>query len=120
MLRIRRIYDDFVPANRERLAQVQEILRKRFSDIPEAEIALIGEKLRNPFKQRFRLVLFLAESIRGKVLGFASLLHEPEIGFAYLDWLATASGRAGGGIGGALYDRVRQEAKSLKVKSLFF
>lgn len=120
MLKIRRIYDDVVPANRERLTQVQEILRKRFADIPEAEIVLIGEKLRNPFKQRFRLVLFLAESIRGKVLGFASLLHEPEIGFAYLDWLATASGRAGGGIGGALYDRVRQEAKSLEVKGLFF
>ncbi len=120
MLRIRRIYDDFLPANRERLAQVQEILRRRFADIPETEITLIGEKLRNPFKQRFRLVLFVAESIRGKVLGFAALLHEPEIGFAYLDWLATASGRAGGGIGGALYDRVRQEATSLNVKGLFF
>jgi acetoin utilization deacetylase AcuC-like enzyme/GNAT superfamily N-acetyltransferase len=120
MLRIRRIYDDFVPANRERLAQVQEILRRRFSDISETEIVMIGEKLRNPFKQRFRLVLFVAESIRRKVLGFAALLHEPEIGFAFLDWLAAASGRAGGGIGGALYDRVRQEAKSLNVKGLFF
>jgi acetoin utilization deacetylase AcuC-like enzyme/GNAT superfamily N-acetyltransferase len=119
-LKIRRVYDDVVPANRERLAQVKEILRKRFSDVPESEISIIGEKLRNPFKQRFRLVFFLAESIRGKVSGFASLLHEPEIGFAYLDWLATASGRTGGGIGGALYDRVRGEAKSLAVKGLFF
>lgn len=120
MLRIRRIYDNVLPVNKSTLSQVQEILRHRFSDVPEAEIALIGEKLRNPFKQRFRTILFVAESIKGKVRGFAMLLHEPEIRFAYLDWIATASNRAGAGIGGALYDRIRREATALKVQGLFF
>ncbi len=120
MLRIRRIYDDFLPLNRATIAQVQQILRQRFSAAAVEEIALIGEKLRNPFKQRFRAVLFVAESMRGNVRGFALLLHEPQIGFAYLDWIATATNRMGAGIGGALYDRVRGEAKALKVKGLFF
>ena len=120
MLRIRRIYDNVLPVNKGTLNQVQEILRSRFSQVPEAEIALIGQKLKNPFKQRFRAILFVAESIKAKVSGFAMLLHEPELQFTYLDWIATASGRTGGGLGGALYDRVRREANALKVAGLFF
>jgi len=120
MLRIRRIYDDVLPVNKEILRQIQEIMRTRFGAVPEEEIRAIGEKLRNPFKQRFRPVLFVAESMRGRVKGFAMLLHEPEIHFAFLDWIATASGRTGGGLGGALYDRVRREAAALHVKGLFY
>jgi len=120
MLRIRRIYDDVLPVNKEILRQVKEILRSRFSAVAEDEIESIGEKLRNPFKQRFRCILFVAESMKGKVRGFAMLLHEPDMGFAYLDWIATATGLSGGGLGGALYERVRQEASALKVKGLFF
>ncbi len=120
MLRIRRIFDDSIPANREQLDQVQAILRARFPAVKESEIASLGEKLRNPFKQRFRSILLVAETIRHKVLGFALLLHEPQIGFVFLDWIAMAGGRAGGGVGGALYDRVRMEAAALGARGLFF
>ena len=120
MLRIRRIYDNILPVNKSTLSQVQEILRSQFTAVDEKEVDHIAEKLRNPFKQRFRTILFVAESIKAKVRGFAMLLHEPELHFAYLDWIATASGRAGGGIGGALYDRIRREATALKVAGLFF
>jgi acetoin utilization deacetylase AcuC-like enzyme/GNAT superfamily N-acetyltransferase len=120
MLRIRRIYDDFVPVNREILRQVKAILQSRFSEVPTEEIDLIGEKLRNPFKQRLRSVLFVAENLRRRVLGFAMLLHEPQIGFCFLDWIASVKGKTGGGIGGALYERVRHEAVALEAKGLFF
>jgi acetoin utilization deacetylase AcuC-like enzyme/GNAT superfamily N-acetyltransferase len=120
MLRIRRIYDDFVPVNREILRQVKGILQSRFSEVPAEEIDLIGEKLRNPFKQRLRCILLVAENLRRRVLGFAMLLHEPQIGFCFLDWIAAGRGKAGGGIGGALYDRVRREAVALEAKGLFF
>jgi len=120
MLRIRRVHDDILPANREILRQVKEIMRSRFSTVSEAELDALGEKLRNPFKQRFRTTLFVAETLGGKVQGFALLLYEPEIGFTYLDWLAMAKGSSGGGIGGALYERLRQESSALKVKGLFF
>ncbi len=120
MLRIRRIYDDILPGNKEMLKQVQEILRNRFSGVPEEEISQIGEKLRNPFKQRFRSILFVAESFNSRVQGFAFLLHEPQIKFCYLDWIAAANGKTGGGLGSALYDTVRREAVDLKAKGLFF
>ncbi len=120
MLRIRRIYDDVVPANRALIEQIQELLRTRFSQVPAEEIDSIGEKLRNPFKQRFRMILFVAEGARRQVQGFAMLLHEPQIGFCYLDWIATTVGRAGGGLGGALYDRIRMQAAALESRALFF
>ncbi len=120
MLRIRRIYDDILPLNKGTLAQVQEILRSRFTAVSEKEIDLLPDKLRNPFRHRFRTVLFVAESMKGKVHGFATLLNEPDLHFAYLDWIATAFTRGGAGIGGALYDRVRKEAAALKVDGLFF
>jgi len=120
MLRIRRIYDDIVPVNREVLRQVKDILHSRFSAVPAEEIDLIGEKLRNPFKHRFHCILFVAENLRRRVLGFAMLLHEPQIGFCFLDWIASVKGNAGGGIGSALYDRVRHEAVALGAKGLFF
>ena len=120
MLRIRRIYDDALPVNKEILRKVREILKSRFKDVPENEIANLGENLRNPFKKRFCTSLFVAETLKGKVQGFATLLHEPEIGFVFLDWIAMASGKGGGGVGGALYERVRQEAAALHANGLFF
>ncbi|MFW6236603.1 MAG: GNAT family N-acetyltransferase [Desulfovibrionales bacterium] len=119
MLRIRRVYDDVLPLNREVLRQVKDILRHRFPSVDEEEIESLGEKLRNPFKQRFRSILFVAQSMRDRVLGFAMLLHEPEADFVFLDWMATASGKTGGGLGNALYDRVRREAVGLGAKGLF-
>lgn len=120
MLRIRRIYDDVLPVNKQILAQVKDILRSRFTGIKESEIELIGEKLRNPFKHRFRTLFFVAETLRGKVQGFAMVLLEPDIGFVFLDWIAIIRGNAGGGLGDALYDRVRREAQALNAKGVFF
>jgi acetoin utilization deacetylase AcuC-like enzyme/GNAT superfamily N-acetyltransferase len=118
MLKIRRIYDDVLPVNQDALRQVKSILRSRIGEVRSEEIEEISAKLRNPFKQRFRPILFVAENMRRKVLGFAMLLHEPQIGFCYLDWIATQN--TSGGLGGTLYDHVRREAVALDAKGLFF
>ncbi|MGE5258435.1 MAG: hypothetical protein ACM3KE_17295, partial [Hyphomicrobiales bacterium] len=120
MFRIRRIYDEVLPANRAALEQVKAIMRDRFPSVPPEEIEQFGRHLRDPFLKRFRTILFVAENLRQRVQGFAFLLHEPEIRFGYLDWIATRVGKTSGGIGGALYDRVRQEAAALTAKGLFF
>jgi acetoin utilization deacetylase AcuC-like enzyme len=120
MFRIRRIYDEVLPGNRNALDQVKAILRSRFSAVSSEEIDQLGQHLHNPFLKRFRAILFVAENQRHRVQGFAYLLHEPQIGFGYLDWIATRVGLASGGIGGALYDRVRQELAALGARGLFF
>jgi acetoin utilization deacetylase AcuC-like enzyme len=120
MFKIRRIYDDVLPGNRNALDQVKAIMRSRFSEVSAEEIDQLGHHLRDPFLKRFRAILFVAENQRQRVQGFAYLLHEPQIRFGYLDWIATRLGKASGGIGGALYDRVRQELAAMDARGLFF
>lgn len=119
MFRIRRVYDGVTPANREAIVQVQNILKKQFSALPEREVAELPKKLLNPLKYRFRSILFIADD-KEKVQGFALLSHEPVLNFCYLDYIATGKEITGRGIGGALYNRVREEALLLKTIGIFF
>ena len=120
MFRIRRIYDDTLAVNRSAIGQVQEILKSQFPSLDKKEIRKLPDKLRNPMKHGFRAVLLVAEDNRGRVKGFALLSHESELRFCYLDFISTAIHTAGRGIGGALYERVRQEAAALGTVGLLF
>jgi len=120
MFRIRQVYDDVLPSNREAVKQVQDILRSQFPGLSQRDIAKLPEQLRNPLKYRFRSILIVAENSKGHVRGFALMSHEPVLGFCYLDFISAEKRRTGGGIGGALYQRVREEALSLKTIGLFF
>ena len=120
MFRIRRVHDDITPANKEAIAQVQEILRTQFPLLSKRDVAKLPEQLRNPLKYRFRSILFVAEGTRGRIIGFALLYHAPILKFGYLDYISAAERRTGGGIGGALYERVREEALDLNSAGLFF
>jgi len=120
MFRIRRIYDYVLPINQTAIARVQEILRIQFPGLTEKEIAKLPEQLRNPLKFRFRSILYVADDQRGRVKGFALLLQEPELGFAYLEYISAAEKMTGRGIGGVLYERLREEALELGTIGLFF
>jgi acetoin utilization deacetylase AcuC-like enzyme len=120
VFRIRRVYDDITPANREAMSQVQEILRAQFPLLPSRDIKKLPDQLRNPMKYRFRAILFVAEGLKGHVDGFALLFHEPALRFCYLDYISAGLRKTGGGIGGALYERVREEALDLGTLGLFF
>ena len=119
MFRIRRIYDDIVPANKEAIRKTQEMLREHFSQAPEQEVEQLPERLRNPLKKQLRTILYVAENTRGSIQGFAIVLHEPELKFCFLDFLASAKELSGRGIGGALYERVRNEVLALGCHALF-
>ncbi len=120
MFSIRRIYDAATGANRERLAQVQAILRAQFPGLGEAQIRKLPDQLANPLKYRFRSILLVAEDARRAVRGFALLLHAPDLRFCYLDYLSAGRGETGRGVGGALYERVREDAEALGCQGLFF
>ena len=120
MFRIRRVYDDTTPANKEAITQAQQILQSQFPGLSRRDVAKLPKQLRNPLKYRFRSILFVAEDQKERVKGFALLFHEPVLHFCYLDYISTAERRMGRGIGGALYERVREEALSLNATGLFF
>ena len=50
---------------------------------PKRDIDGLTEKLRDPFPQRFRAILHVAERRDGQVQGFALVLHEPELRMCY-------------------------------------
>jgi acetoin utilization deacetylase AcuC-like enzyme/GNAT superfamily N-acetyltransferase len=120
MFRIRRIYDDVLPINRTAIDQVQQILRSQFPNLAARDIEKLPRQLANPLKYRFRAILFVAENQRRLVEGFALLLHEPQLQFGYLEYVSAARQLTGRGIGGALYQRVREETRALGSTGLFF
>jgi len=120
MFRIRRIFDDVVPANRHALEQVRAILRSQFEFLDSQKIDRIPESLRHPLKNGFHSFLYVAEAQRSTVRGLALLDYDADLKFCYLDYLASDRRLAGRGVGGALYARVRSEALSLGVVGMFF
>lgn len=120
MFLIRRVYDDITPANLDAIRQVQEILRAQFPLLSRRDIKKLPEQLRDPMKFRFKSILFIAEGARDHVDGFALLFHEPALRFCYLDYISAGPQKTGGGIGGALYERLREEALDLETIGLFF
>jgi acetoin utilization deacetylase AcuC-like enzyme/GNAT superfamily N-acetyltransferase len=120
MFRIRRIHDDVLPVNREAIAQVQQIMREQFPGLETRDVDEVVTNLRDPFAKRFRAVLYVAEKQNGPVQGFALVLHEPTIKMFYLDFIAAQARLTSRGIGGALYQRVREEAAALGVQAVLF
>jgi len=119
MFRIHKIFDVTTPTNRQLLSQVQAMLRVQIKPLSEKDIAKLPLQLANPLKYRFRSMLIVAEDGRANVRGFAMLLHAPDLDFCYLDYICAGRGETGGGIGGALYQRVREEALQLGVIGIF-
>ena len=120
MFRIRRVHDDSLPVNRRAIEQAKTILRTQLAGFPQDEVDALGERLRNPFLARFRAWLLVAEDSRDRVRGFALILHDPDLRFAFLDAIASERGASGRGIGGSLYQRVREEAAAGGCRALFF
>jgi len=116
---MRRIYDDVLPADKAAIAWVQEVLRQQFQLLPEHEIQQLPLILKNPLRKGYRTILFVG-SRANKLMGFAILLHFSDLDFCYLDFISVAPKLAGKGIGGVLYERVREESHSLKSEALFF
>lgn len=120
MFRIRKIYDNASPRNRSAIEQVLEILRRQFPGARRAEFEKLPKQLTNPLKYKYRSILLVAEDGMDNVKGFAMMLHLPDVEIVYLELVSAAPGGTGGGVGSALYERVREEALSLNVYGIFF
>ncbi len=120
MFRIRRVFDDLLPVNRQAVAQVQQILRDQFPQLAKYDVDKIPELLLNPLKHKFRSIVYVAEDPHDLIQGFALLSHDAQLKFCYLDYISAAKNITGGGIGGALYEHLREEALSLGVHGIFF
>jgi acetoin utilization deacetylase AcuC-like enzyme len=117
MLRIRRIHDHIADRDRAAVEATQAVMRSRFPDVADALVEGLPDALRHP-EPLFRVALFVAETSAGRVRGFALVRHAPDARVCFLDFIAAARGETGG-VGGALYGRIRQEARALGCDALF-
>jgi acetoin utilization deacetylase AcuC-like enzyme/GNAT superfamily N-acetyltransferase len=116
---IRRIHDDVLPVNQRAITRVQQLLRERFPSAHDDSIEKLPEQLRDPLAHSLRTVVLVAEG-DDSVRGFAVLLHAPDLEFCFLDFIVSSPKEKGRGVGGALYERVRDECKTLRAKGVFF
>lgn len=119
LFKIRKITDTYLPSNQVAVAQVFDILRFHFPTVKEEKINEILEQMKDPLKYQFSSILFVAEDGRSNVKGFAILFYFPDRNFCFLDYIAVKPGRTSSGVGGAIYERIREEAQMLKSIGIF-
>ncbi len=119
LFRIRKVTDSFLPSNKIAIEQVFNILRVHFPGVKEEKVSEILEQMKDPLKFKFSASLFVAEDGRSNVKGFALFFYMPDINYCFLDYIAVKPGGTSSGIGGAIYERLREEAKLLKVTGIF-
>ncbi len=120
MFRIRRVYDNILSADQAAIKQVQAMLVDRIPGLDSGDVTALPDKLRRPVSHGFRAILYVAENQRRTVKAFALVYYEADLGFAWLDYLASGSGSGGRGLGGTLYDRVRSDALELGAWAVLF
>ncbi|MEQ8533843.1 MAG: hypothetical protein RIB86_18470, partial [Imperialibacter sp.] len=117
---IRRIYDHTTEYNIVALEQCRAILLSQFPYMSEKEaddlLLDAGEHSIKPY----RPIVIIAEGRDKQVLGVAIASHFIKDNFIFLDFIATNKHRISGGIGGALYERLRDEAHSIAAIGVFF
>lgn len=120
MIAIRQIYDHHSPANQQAIRQSKEILVAQFPYLTKPEADEIFMAAGQSLATHFRYVLFVAEGRDKSVLGVAIASFFPKANFYFLDYIATHQHRISGGVGGALYERLREEAALTKSLGVFF
>ncbi len=119
LFKIRKIADAYLPSNKIAIEQVYSILRIHFPSVNEEKISEILVQMKNPLKYQFSSYLFVAEDGRSNVKGFAIMFYMPDVNFCYVDYIAVKPIRISSGIGGAIYERLREEAQMLNSIGIF-
>jgi acetoin utilization deacetylase AcuC-like enzyme len=120
VFRIRKITNPFLEGNRQVVERIKEIIRQQFPDILISQVEDIAHQMINPVRKKFHTSLVIADDFRGNIRGFALLMYMSDLKFCYLDFLAVTPGQPTSGVGGSIYERVRDEASALGTIGLFY
>lgn len=110
MFRIRKFFDSVNKTDRNRISQIKIILKEQFPLISDKYFDDFEKTLNDPVNARYQTKIFIADNGSSRVKGFGIVLHFSDLNFYYLDYIASDSRLTGRGIGGALYQRIREEA----------
>ncbi len=120
MFRIRKITNPYLEGNKQVIERIKEIIRLQFPMISNKQIEDIPKQMINPVKTKYQTLIVIADDFRSNIRGFAILMFMSDLKFCYLDYLTVTPGRPTSGVGGSIYERIREEAASLGTIGLFF
>jgi acetoin utilization deacetylase AcuC-like enzyme len=120
MFRIRKITNPYLEGNKRAVDKVKEIIRLQFPDLRINQVEEIAHQMLDPVNKKYQTSIVLADDFRGNIRGFAILMYMSDLKFCYLDYLAVSPGRPTSGVGGSIYERIREEAASLDTIGLFY
>lgn len=90
-----------------RLEKVREFFLHEFPSGPQYMDA-IEDKMLHPLKVDYALAIMVAETPSGDVRGFGVYDHFPELGLSYLEYLVAGPTMRSQGIGGGIYEAMRE------------
>ncbi len=120
MFKIRKISNPYLRENKDVMVKIRELVKSQFPGVDAEKIDALDSQMADPVSSKFLSLLFVAEDFRGNIRGFAIMLFMSDLKFCFLDYIAVNPGTYSSGIGGAIYERVRDEATSLDSYGLFF
>jgi len=102
------------------MEQIKKIIQDQFPDIRREKIDEISLQMVNPVKTKYHTAIVLTDDFRGNIRGFAILMYMSDLKFCFLDFLAVTPDKPTSGVGGSIYERIREEASSLGTIGIFF
>jgi acetoin utilization deacetylase AcuC-like enzyme/GNAT superfamily N-acetyltransferase len=119
MFRISHVIGATREQDRRTLAEVQLLFEDAFPELAADEPDYIIRKLTDQTTRGYPSILLVAHGDRDVVHGFAVADMFESVGYAYLDFIVTESSHRGRGVGGALYEALREELESRNALGLF-
>src|SRR5690242_1444800 len=108
MFRISHVLGAHREHDRRRIAEVHALLSSSFESFAK-EPEYITRKLVDQTARGVPAILLIAHGARDHVAGFALADYFEAIGYGYLDFIVTREGQRGRGLGGALYEALRED-----------
>ena len=118
MFRISHVLGTHREHDRRCIAEVQALLVAAFPDLADVP-DYVERKLAEQTTRNYPTVLLTAHGPDDRVQGFALADHFEWIGYAYLDFIVTQAEQRGRGLGGGLYEALRQDMMARGAKGLF-
>ena len=118
MFRISHVLGTHREHDRRCIAEVQALLVAAFPDIAE-QPDYVERKLSAQTTRTYPTILLAAHGPGDRVMGFALADHFEWVGYAYLDFIVTQAEQRGRGLGGALYEALRQDLMARGARGLF-
>jgi acetoin utilization deacetylase AcuC-like enzyme len=120
MFRIRKITNPYIEGNRQTIGRISSIIRQQFSGLKENYLENISTYMVNPSKTISYTFILVADDFRGNIRGFGIFMYMSDLKICFLDLLSVNPGRPTSGVGGAIYEKLREEAASLNSIGIFF